>query len=388
MGKRKTQEQFENEVYNFTENKYKVLGKYINNMTKILMKHNECGYEFEVTPGHFINGTRCPKCSHKTSTKKRTKTHEQFVQEVYNSVGNEYEILEKYKGARTKLLMKHKICNYEFKTEPTNFLSNNRRCPKCSAEESGKKQAKTHGQFIKEVYKLVGNEYVILEKYKNSSTKILTKHNVCGYEWEVVPSYLLCGHRCPKCAGVIHKTTQEFKKEIYKLVGDEYTVISEYKNAKTKVMVKHNKCGYEYCVNPSGILNGSRCPKCNESHGEIAIRRFLDSKGLTYIPQYRFDDCKDKKPLPFDFAVIAKNGDMILIEYDGEQHTKVVEIWGGEEALKCIQNRDRIKTTYCIIHNIPLIRIPYTIKNIETFLDYKLLHINEYEKICFDLEGI
>ncbi len=52
----------------------------------------------------------------------------------------------------------------------------------------------------------------------------------------------------------------------------------------------------------------------------------------------------------------------ILIEYDGIQHVKPFDIWGGEEGLKLRQYRDKLKTQYAIQKDIPLIRINHTIR--------------------------
>ena len=60
-----------------------------------------------------------------------------------------------------------------------------------------------------------------------------------------------------------------------------------------------------------------------------------------------------------------------LIEYDGEQHYSAKEFFGGTEGLKKLQLNDKIKNDYAKQHNLPLIRIPYTEKNItiNTILD-------------------
>ena len=63
FGPRKTTEEFKQEVYNLVGNEYSVLGEYITNKTKIKMRHNKCGYEYEVTPNSFLsNGNRCREC--------------------------------------------------------------------------------------------------------------------------------------------------------------------------------------------------------------------------------------------------------------------------------------------------------------------------------------
>lgn len=52
---------------------------------------------------------------------------------------------------------------------------------------------------------------------------------------------------------------------------------------------------------------------------------------------------------------------------------KAVDYFGGEEALKSTQSRDKIKTNYCKEHSIKLIRIPYwEFDNIEEILNKEL----------------
>lgn len=74
---RKTTEQFKTEVFNLFENEYIVLGKYKNNKTSLLMKHNtkKCNHEFMVSPGAFLRGSHCNKCG----TEKRSgKNHYRY----------------------------------------------------------------------------------------------------------------------------------------------------------------------------------------------------------------------------------------------------------------------------------------------------------------------
>ena len=39
------------------------------------------------------------------------------------------------------------------------------------------------------------------------------------------------------------KTDAEFRKEVYDLVGNEYTFLDDYQGSLTKTKVKHNTCG-------------------------------------------------------------------------------------------------------------------------------------------------
>ena len=68
--------------------------------------------------------------------------------------------------------------------------------------------------------------------------------------------------------------------------------------------------------------------------------------------------------MPFDFYLPMFNA---CIEVDGEQHykigAKIKSIKFTEQDVKRVQYNDKIKTDYCIEHNIKLIRIPYYIFN-------------------------
>jgi len=238
--RKKTQEEFVKEVYDLVGDEYTVLGEYITANTKIRMRHNTCGHEYEVTPSNFITRDRCPNCRYISLRK----TTDEFKQHVYDLVGDEYTVLGEYKTVTTKIRMRHNTCGHEYEVTPKNFKRGDR-CPKCG------KRRKDADTFKKEVYDLVGDEYTVLGEYENLTTKILMRHNKCGYEYKVKPhSFKFGGARCPKCAGNIKKDIDIFKKEVYDLVGDEYTVLGEYKNTNSNIRIRHNACGYEYDTKP------------------------------------------------------------------------------------------------------------------------------------------
>lgn len=81
-----------------------------------------------------------------------------------------------------------------------------------------------------------------------------------------------------------------------------------------------------------------RCGTCSQriSVPERTTRNILEKYDIKYLPEYKFKDCKDKRPLPFDFYLPEYN---ILIELDGEHHYHPK--WGDEQ-LKYIQNHDKI----------------------------------------------
>jgi hypothetical protein len=112
------------------------------------------------------------------------------------------------------------------------------------------------------------------------------------------------------------------------------------------------------------------CPVCNESNLEKRARKTLEKYNISFIPQKRFDDCRDQLALPFDFYLIDYN---VVCECQGIQHTMSVDHFGGEEGFIIRKKHDKIKKDYCIKNNIPLIEIPYwDFKNIEQILTKEL----------------
>lgn len=102
---------------------------------------------------------------------------------------------------------------------------------------------------------------------------------------------------------------------------------------------------------------------CVCSRGEFLIKEILDKNNINYIKEYTskeiLDQCGGR--YRFDFAIMDEKNVLIsLIEFDGRQHYTGPEgKWKNSISLEEQQNRDKIKTEYCLNNNIPLLRIPY-----------------------------
>ena len=279
-----------------------------------------------------------------------------------------------YKNTEQVLLIRCGRCGDLFEQSFSGFKNGKYKvCRKCRYYFNGQKKAKTTEEFKKEIFDLVGDEYEVLGEYKNARTKIKIKHKKCGHEYFVTPrAFVEQGNRCVKCGNFKKLTHEEFCKIVCELEGDNYTVLDRYKNSTTKIHIRHNKCGDIWYTTPTNFLStGSRCPSCLRSKGEEEIAKILNSNGINYKEQFLFNDCKFINPLPFDFYLPDHN---ICIEYDGEQHYRPCGF--GEknkeiinDKFKMTQKRDKIKNKYCKENDIKLIRIPYyEFNNIENVL--------------------
>lgn len=97
----------------------------------------------------------------------------------------------------------------------------------------------------------------------------------------------------------------------------------------------------------------------NVSTREQYISDYLKKQNIAYEKEYVFDDCRGKRgyPLRFDFYLPDYK---TLIEYDGAQHYRPIDYFGGEEAFIRLKENDEVKNKYCIDNNLNLKRIPYT----------------------------
>lgn len=342
---------------------YTILGVYMTTKTKILMRHNTCGHEYEVEPYSFLRGTRCPPCSHKQGSDKNRKTTEEFAVEVFTLVGEDYAVLGEYLGATKKILMRHNTCGCVYEVKPNNFTGCGNRCPQC--------RTKTQEQFIIDVQNKAGEDYTVLGQYVSALDTILMRHDVCGYEWMALAGDFLCaGGRCPKCGldsrvGQRTKTNKDYNRDVFNIYGDEYMSLGEYVTGSTKILMKHNKCGHEWLVRPSTFLYGSGCPECNRktSTREIMVKSFLNEHHIGFIPEKQFNGMIHKKPLMIDVYIPHCN---LAIELDGEHHYKSRgSSIKAVKTFKQIQLRDAAKNKYCKDNNIPLLRLKYTLTDEE-----------------------
>ena len=373
---KKTQEEFVNEVKKVAPY-IDILGEYINRKSDILIKDNRCGHEYMSNPERIYRGRNCPYC-----TIHKKKTHEDFEKEVYDMYGEEYTVISTYKNAKTPIKLRHNVCGYIFDIRPTNFLQG-RQCPIHKNERISRSNILPLEVVKNKIFDLVGDEYSI-DNYTMVTEKATFTHKTCGTKFNMLVSdFTSNGQRCsnPKCVNQrfalkMRKSPYQFKKEFDELVDGEYELLSDYIKANKKVKILHKKCGNVYEATPNSFFNGTRCPICRCSKGELKIRNFLDEQNIFYEYQKRFDNLVgiNNWKLSYDFYIPNKN---ILIEYQGEQHEHSVECFGGDKTFKRQKEHDKRKREYAKTHNIKLLEIwYYDFKNIETILE-KELNIEE-----------
>ena len=317
--------------------------KYVNNDTNVIIicYNHDVPYKFKQKPKHHLNGHGCKKCADEKLAKIKTLTLEKFIE-----IANE----------------KHG----DFPQTPSNYLKGEG-CLKCGIEKMAKSHTLTLEKFVKKANEVhgVGKYNYSKVKYVNINTEVIIicpKHG----DFPQTPTSHLQGHGCWECASeklaeLFRLTKEEFIEKANEKHGEgtyNYSKVN-YVNYDTEVIIICPKHG-DFPQTPNCHLNGSGCPKCNNYKGEIAIRKFLTEYKIEFEEQKKFDDCKDKRQLPFDFYIPLYN---LCIEFDGEGHFKPIKRskeMTDEEAeknLKYIQNHDKIKNDYCKNNGINLLRL-------------------------------
>lgn len=226
--------------------------------------------------------------------------------------------------------------------------------------------------------KKVNSNIECKESFVNFTTKILHHCKIHNIDFYIDPTHSLRGQGCSQCklekiGNAKRKSTGDYIKQLHNK-HPNIDLNGKYISGKQSTPHICRNCGFEWNPYPINLLKRGGCPVCEKtiSLGEQKIIFILKKHKITYFSQFRFDDCRNKYPLPFDFYIPDKNA---CIEFQGKQHYEPAQFGGItiEEAnnnLKGVKKRDLIKSIYCKNNYINLILIPYwDFNNIEEILD-------------------
>lgn len=367
------EEKYIRQVKEAVGDEYILLGKYKTTEVKVEMKHQKCGNVWGILPHSFLGlGTRCPECHLLKRSQYSKKEIEDFRNKFIENMGEEYTLQSDYRGQSSKVKIKHEVCGFEDEIIARSITDLSYRCPLCSISGGLKLDTDLYKKRVRMKREDYG-DYKLMSEYIDAKTKVKIKHLICGKEFLKLPSNFYTTS-CPHCYGTHLRTQEQFEREVYEIMGDGYTVIGNYVRNNHGINIKHNECGRIYCVKPHSILRGHGCRSCNTSKGEESIKMYLENNNIPYKREYTFKDLyyrENFSKLRYDFGVFDREGRLTkLIEFDGEQHERPVEYFGGYEAFRDLQKRDKIKNNYALGKGYKLYRIPYReLINIDTVLE-------------------
>jgi hypothetical protein len=366
----------------FKKNDCELLEKeYINAITKMTFKCH-CGKISKLSFDKFRISLQCSDCGRKKPGDKLRFSYD-YVYNYFLSEG--CELLEtEYINDATKMKYKCVCGNISYIT--FNNFKRNRRCKVCKNKYVSERLKLDYNE-VYNYYKEYGCE-LLEEKYIGICNKMKFKCKCGNIDSMSFVSFKSGLHVCHNCAINIVANQRRYSYDFVKqyIESFNYNLLSkEYININDRLEIKCNNNHVYYSSFHSFKNSESRCPICNESKGEYKIHEYLINNNIKFDRQFKFNDCKNKYKLPFDFSVFDNDNLFCLIEYDGKQHYEPNNYFGGEDSFKYTQQNDQIKNNYCINNNIKLIRIPYwDYKNIDKVLNFELQNLkydNLFEKV-------
>lgn len=338
-----------------------------------------CGNHDRVRFTKFKNrGQRCKECGKKKLSKAISLTYEE-VKIYVESLG--FELIDKeYKNTTQKLTLKDNE-GYYYSSRYSNLLTGFKPSRFHKQNPYTIQNIKLWCKYNNKPFELVSDTYI--DAFKKMKWKCLKLE--CLDIFQANWSDIQTGNGCGVCKGLqvtlsncLATKRPDLALEWHPFKNGNLTPFDVTCGYDKKVWWQCSK-GHEWKSTVNHRNSGTGCPRCNNSKGEMKIDEILSTFDIPHGSQYTFKDLRGYKDkiLKFDVSVFwdkEKTQLRGLIEYDGGQHFRQVEYFGGKKAFEALKKNDIKKNLYCAEHGIQLIRIPYwEFDNIEKYLKYYLI---------------
>lgn len=280
---------------------------YVSAKTKVIITCKIHG-DFTITPNKHLSGGGCQVCGRNKIIAANTKTNEDFLNEAHEVHGELYDYSKFINVKRSEKITIICKAHGEFKQTISNHLSG-QGCPTCAKNERGINRRKSEKDFFDDC------NYIHNKKYNYSETTYQGMNSI------IEPI-------CP-----IHGS--------FKVLA-----IKHY----------HRNQGCTHCSDEQ-----------LKSRPILEMEQYLNDNNIIFISEFRIKECRNVLELPFDIYIPSLN---LCVEYDGVQHYKPIEFFGGEEGYQKQVQNDKIKNEYCESNNINLLRISYKQEHLKVLKEY------------------
>lgn len=324
-----------------------------NKVIIICPKHGE----FEQRANAHFSGQNCPKCN---NTEQRLKS---FIRKSIKKHNDKYDysLIEDYNNLYDIVSI---ICPNHgiFKQVARNHI-NGFGCKRCGClmprvRGKQRKNKITFNEWIERlnINNKMGYDYSLIKEIKSDRHHKLPIVCKNGHIFYMTIKDHLKGNGCKFCSQPC-RDTESFIRLSNERHGNKYDYSkSVYRTQNDKLIIICTRHG-EFLQKPANHYHlGRGCRRCGESKGELEIRKWLESKNIEFKKEHTFEDCVNLGKLRFDFYLPGYN---TCIEFDGLQHFRPIEQFGGVEEFERVKQRDSFKNQYCLSKNIKLIRINY-----------------------------
>jgi Zn finger protein HypA/HybF involved in hydrogenase expression len=296
---------------------------YINFTTPVYIFCKRCKKFFNQSPRKHLDGRGCKKCNNILRIERlhNRDDREKFIEKAVMEHDNIY-CYEKvdYVNSLTKVEIYCKKCDKTFFQSPSNHISG-KGCVHCRNKMLGNRSKYTFDTFLSK----------------------LSNHQICNYTYDEI----------------------EFEKR--------------FSNKYNKMKIYCNKCKKEFHASIATHIKGHGCPICNRNGGKNEIKLYneiLNRFDLHIIKQYRPNFLKRQS---IDLFIPSLE---LCIEYQGIQHFKPIEYFGGTSSFDDTIERDFRKNNLCKENGLNLLYFTYDKNIVPEDHPYEILsNIEELIKI-------
>ncbi|AGF85052.1 endonuclease [Moumouvirus goulette] len=283
----------------------------------------------------------------------------------YWSKENDVNPRQVFKSSNKKYLFDCDICNHSFSTR-LDHVNNNRWCSYCSNKKlCGDLNCnvcldKSFLSSDKAEFWSENNDISPFEIFLSTQKKYIFDCNKCSHSFTSSPGMITQNKWCPyctnqklcdnlKCDMCFNKSfaSSEYSKYLTKNNTNPRKI---FKSTKNKICEFECEKGHIFKARIDSISRGRWCPRC-VNKTEEKLHKWLEDNCYNSKSQAKFEWCKSKTYLPFDFCL---EDFKILIELDGPQHFKQISNW---ESPNIVQERDIYKMKLAIHNGYTIIRL-------------------------------
>ena len=147
---------------------------------------------------------------------------------------------------------------------------------------------KTHDEYVAEVARINSNIEVV-DQYVGNRIKILHRCKIDQYEWSAAPYNILLNKGCPKCAGNIKRTHDQYMRDVA-VINNNIKVVGAYINLQTPILHICKIDGHQWLAKPNNILHGKGCPVCagnmSKTHTDYIKELYRVNPNIEAIEEY------------------------------------------------------------------------------------------------------
>ena len=339
---------------------------------------SECEHSFETSLNSVTKGRWCPYCAkpsrrlcEEDCTQCLEKSFANHPKAGYWSGINEKKPREVFKNSHTKFWFNCSVCTHSFETSLNSVTTSCRWCPYCANPSRKLCEVMNCVQCLEKSFASSPRvEFWDYNKnikkkprevFKSSHEKFRFNCGGCDHSFDSTLNHVTKGTWCPYCVSkkLCDKDCTQCREKSFASsqravfwdhIKNEKTPRDVFKGSETKVWFNCGKHSFETTL--ASVTTGTWCPKCvNKTE-----QKFLDwfeakYNHLVINHQAKYDWCKDKLHLPFDFSIESLK---LIIEIDGPQHYRQISNWQSPEIT---QARDKYKTQMALENGYTVIRI-------------------------------